>query len=62
MQALTAKVAFQFSMVLAGPHLPSLISLVSAMPAYEYMFASSTPHKLDGSNEAWHRISIRNRQ
>jgi hypothetical protein len=61
-QAPAAKIDFQFIMVLASPHLPSLIPLVSTTPANKHMLASRTPHKLNGSYEAWHRIIVSNRQ
>ncbi len=53
---------FSFFMVLAGPHLSSLIALINAAPADEYTLAMSTPHKLNGSHKAWHWISISSRQ
>jgi hypothetical protein len=48
--------ATPLSIVLAGLHLPSLVALVSTTPADEYMLASHTPDKLNGSNKARHRI------
>jgi hypothetical protein len=57
-----AKIDVQFFVVLASPHLPSFIPLVSAMPAYEYMLARRAPHILNGSHEAWYRIIVSRRQ
>jgi hypothetical protein len=45
-------------MVLAGPHLPSLIPRVSTTPADKHMLARHTPHKLNGSHNAWHRMIV----
>jgi len=48
--------------VLAGPHLPSLIPLASTTPAFEHRLTNGTPHKLNGSHKARHRIFIGDRQ
>src|SRR2546429_4470159 len=54
--------ATPLSIVLAGPHLPSFIPLVSTAPAYEYMLASHTPHELDSSHKARYRMMFCNYQ
>jgi hypothetical protein len=54
-----AKLAMYF---LADVSLPSFISLVSAMPAYEYIFTSRTTYKLNSYHHAKHHPMPGNRQ
>jgi hypothetical protein len=56
------KIDFQIFMVLADPHLPSLVPLASTTPAFEHRLANGTPHKLNGSDKARHRLIIRTHQ
>jgi hypothetical protein len=56
------QITHQIFLVLANPHLPSLRALASAVPANKNTLAISTPHKLNGSHKAWHRMIVRNGQ
>jgi hypothetical protein len=49
-------------MILACPHLPSFIPLVSTTPADKHMLAHHTPHELNGGHDARHWLIVSYRQ